>query len=78
MLFTADLRAFSERLVAKAEVREEKEVVRVEQDGTVYVEDTAETRVVLDKRVKREFEQEHQVLEVQDTVVRESKRQKTV
>lgn len=78
MLFTADLRAFSERLVAKAEVKEEKEVVRVSQDGTVHVEDTAETRLVLEKREKREFEQEHQVLEVRDTVVRKSKRQKRV
>lgn len=77
VLFTADLKAFSEKLVAKTEVMEEKELVKVEEDGAVTVEDVTKTREVLDKRVKRESEQEeHQVLEVHDTIVKKSKRRK--
>jgi N-glycosylase/DNA lyase len=78
VLFTADLRAFSERLVAKIEKTEKKEEVKTEEDGAVKVEDVIDSTTVKDKRIKREFEQEeHQVLEVKGASTRRSKRRRT-
>lgn len=54
VLFTADLRAFAERLVKK------EEVTKVE-DGEV------KTEKVLEKRIKREDEEEETLVEVQET-----------
>jgi len=74
VLFTADLRAFAERLVVKKEVKEEvKEeddtVVKVEEDGTSEVK-------MLVKKVKREAEEEKTLIEVTENVVRKNKRRK--
>lgn len=48
VLFTADLRAFSERLTTKVEVKEE-EVVKIEANGEVEVE-AVQTSVISRKR----------------------------
>lgn len=70
VLFTADLRAFSERLIGKGEVKEE---VKGE-DGEVMVK----TEKIVEKRIKREFEdEERQVLEVEEKVVRTKRRKRT-
>jgi N-glycosylase/DNA lyase len=83
-LFTADLRAFSERLVAKAEVAEKKEEVvgkEEEDDDDVKVKKeeveeavVAKVEKVVQKRIKREDEDgEKDVLAIEGTV-RRSKR----
>lgn len=78
VLFTADLKAFSERLVAKAEVKEEEQSVKSEADGVEEVDNTVRTKTVTKKRVKRALEKdEHQVLEVKEKVVKRNKRRKT-
>ncbi|KAF2485847.1 DNA glycosylase [Neohortaea acidophila] len=68
VLFTADLRAFSERLVGKVEeVKDEVEVKVEEESGDTIVEDVERSVKVLDKRVKREREDgEQQLLEVEE------------
>ncbi|KAF1989744.1 hypothetical protein K402DRAFT_444764 [Aulographum hederae CBS 113979] len=53
VLFTADLKAFSERLVAKVEVKEEEELVKVEA-GVVAVDSAVSREIIKDKRIKRE------------------------
>jgi N-glycosylase/DNA lyase len=78
VLFTADLKAFSERLVAKAEVKEEEQSVKSEADGVEEVENIVRTKTVTKKRVKRAPERdEHQVLEVKEKAVKRNKRRKT-
>jgi len=80
VLFTADLRAFSERLVAKTEVKEEAVVVKAEEDaegGAETVEDVTKIEKVLEKGIKREREvDESKVLEVEEKVVRRTKRKR--
>lgn len=77
VLFTADLRAFSERLVAKIEVKEEDVVIKTEGDDVV-VEDIVKKETVKRKRIKQEpQEDEHQVVEVKEEVTRRSKRVRT-
>jgi N-glycosylase/DNA lyase len=78
VLFTADLKAFSERLVAKTEVKEEEITVKIEPDAEVTVA-TSRTKRVANKKIKRATdEDEHQLLEVEEKVVRRrSKRQRT-
>lgn len=83
VLFTADLRAFSERLVAKVEVVEKKEEEigkKEEEDVKVKKEDAEEEAIVakvekvIKKRIKREDEDgEKNVLAIEGTV-RRSKR----
>lgn len=76
VLFTADLKAFSERVVAKTEVKEEEVVVKKE-ESEVVIEETVKKETVKRKRVKKEpQEDEHQVLEIKEVVRRRSKRQK--
>ncbi|OCK75064.1 DNA glycosylase [Lepidopterella palustris CBS 459.81] len=80
VLFTADLKTFSERVVAKKEVKEEKkEDIKTELDGVDVdvIETTINRQVVADKRVKRELESdEHQALEVKEKVVKARKRRR--
>lgn len=77
MLFTADLKAFSERLVAKSEVKEEDEVIKKEEDSFVETEVTVKQTTVLEKRVKREAEDEEKPLtEIKENVVRKTKRRR--
>ncbi|KAM0724228.1 hypothetical protein Q7P37_000110 [Cladosporium fusiforme] len=86
VLFTADLRAFSERLVAKVEKKEEEEVVKKE-EGDVVVkkeEDEEEKPVVkkeekiLEKRIKREDEDGAKDILTIEGTVRRSKRARKV
>ena len=77
VLFTADLKAFSERLVAKAEVKEEEPSAKSEANGVEEVETIVCTKSVAKKRVKRALEKdEHQVLEAKEKVVKRNKRRK--
>lgn len=78
VLFTADLRAFSERLVAKVEVKDEIEFVKVEANGNVKTEVAEITDTIVKKKIKREPDaDEREVLEVRETTVRRSKRART-
>ena len=77
VLFTADLRAFSERLVAKLESKEEFEMVKIEEKGTIKAAAVAMTETVKSKRVKREFEEEeHKVVEIEQNVVKKPKKRR--
>ena len=60
MLFTADLRAFSERLSVKAEVKAEVTEVKKEEDATVLTETQVKAEVLtpVSIKVKREYEEE--------------------
>jgi len=79
VLFTADLKAFSERVVKKEEVREEWVVVKREDGGMVDGE-VAKKETVKRKRIKTEpDEDERNVLEIKTettTTTRRSKRQR--
>ena len=77
VLFTADLRAFAERLVAKKEVKDEDETtVKVEEDGTTELETVEKEKTMVVKKVKREAEEERTLTEVTENVVRKSKRRR--
>lgn len=77
VLFTADLKTFSERLVAKTEVKEETTVVKEEENDEEVVQ-VSKTETVANTKVKRApLEDEHQPVEVEEKVVRKSKRCKT-
>ncbi|KAF2464996.1 DNA glycosylase [Lindgomyces ingoldianus] len=77
VLFTADLKAFSERLVAKTEIKTEEVSVKAEPDGSGVVESTTKTATATKKRVKRDVgDDEHQVVEVKEKIVKRSKRRK--
>ncbi|KAF2756622.1 hypothetical protein EJ05DRAFT_487495 [Pseudovirgaria hyperparasitica] len=74
VLFTADLRAFSERLVAKVEVKDEAEIIKGEADGKIKIEDI-ETTTVAEKKLKRSLEpEEHQVIKLEEVEVKRSRR----
>ena len=77
VLFTADLRAFSERLAAKVEVLQERDTVVKAEDGAQEVLTEVKKETVLDKRVKPEFDdEEHKVLEVYEDVISRVKRRR--
>ncbi|KAI9656061.1 MAG: 8-oxoguanine glycosylase ogg1 [Bathelium mastoideum] len=79
VLFTADLRAFSERLVTKLESKEEFETVKVAADGQIQSAAVIKTETVRDKRVKREFEEEeHRVVEIQQNITKKPKRRRKI
>jgi N-glycosylase/DNA lyase len=78
VLFTADLRAFSERLTAKIEVKEEESALPKEgeeQRGEVV---RTETAVLTKTRVKRELdeEKENHVLQIENISMTSSERVK--
>lgn len=73
VLFTADLKAFSERLVAKDEKKEEKTTIKPDPEGAAVVKTTKERKSV-SKKVKREPEEEHQLLEVEEKAVKRVRR----
>jgi N-glycosylase/DNA lyase len=76
VLFTADLKAFSERVIAKTEVKEEEVVIK-EENGEIVAEAVVKQETTKRKRIKKEPEEnEHQVLEVKEEVIRRSKRQR--
>jgi len=81
VLFTADLKAFSERLVAKTETKEEVDVVvKEEADGEAEIETVEkDTKVLVKqvKQVKREAEDEEKPLtEIKENVVKKNKRRR--
>ncbi|KAK1085134.1 8-oxoguanine glycosylase ogg1, partial [Friedmanniomyces endolithicus] len=76
VLFTADLRAFSERLVAKVEVKDEGVVVKTEEGIEVEV-DVVKTEKVLEKGIKRERDgEESKMFEVEEKIARLAKRRR--
>jgi N-glycosylase/DNA lyase len=76
VLFTADLKAFSERLIAKSEVKIETVKTEILSKGVVKAEAISHSTKVTGKRVKVEPEEEDQVLEIKDKAVRETKRRR--
>ncbi|KAI7527620.1 hypothetical protein KC316_g17935 [Hortaea werneckii] len=69
VLFTADLRAFSERLIAKKEEQKEEVEVKTEA-GAEVEEDVTKVDKVLERGVKREPEEEEKkVVEVEEKVI---------
>lgn len=58
VLFTADLRVFSERLLAKVEVKE----IKQEDDATILTQTQVKAEVLTPVSVKREFEEEKKPL----------------
>jgi N-glycosylase/DNA lyase len=78
VLFTADLKAFSERVVAKVEVKDEEVAIKKEDDETL-VADTIKKETTKRKRIKKEPEDdEHSVVQVkqEEPTTRRSKRQR--
>lgn len=76
VLFTADLKAFSERLVAKVEVKEEVTEVKTG-DGVPVTETIVEEDKTLIKGIKREAEEDEQKLvETKHNIVKKAKRRK--
>ncbi|KAH9878919.1 hypothetical protein J1614_002354 [Plenodomus biglobosus] len=76
VLFTADLKAFSDRVVAKTEVKEESITIKKEEED-VIVETAIKKETTKRKRVKKEPEEdEHQVVEVKQETTRKSKRRR--
>ena len=77
VLFTADLRAFSERLAAKIEVVKEEGHVEKVEGGSERIVTEVRRKPVLDKRIKPEFDDtEHQVLEVHGDMMSRVKRRR--
>ncbi|KAK1811827.1 8-oxoguanine glycosylase ogg1 [Friedmanniomyces endolithicus] len=76
VLFTADLRAFSERLVAKVEVEEEGVALKTE-EGAEVEEGVVKVEQVVEKSIKRERDgEESKMFEVEEKVVRKTKRRR--
>ena len=77
VLFTADLRAFSERLVAKVERKQELHEIKQEDNGEEAVVSELIKDEVIDKRVKRHAdEEEYRVLEVNEDMISRVKRRR--
>ena len=55
VLFTADLRAFSEKLTSKVEVKEE--TIKGEEDDSVWVETSIKSEMIARTALKRELEE---------------------
>lgn len=76
VLFTADLKAFSERTVAKTEIKEEEVKIKKEEGDEIVTEVVVKQETTKRKRIKKEpNENERQVIEVKE-VTRRSKRQR--
>ncbi|KAI4613093.1 hypothetical protein J4E83_007504 [Alternaria metachromatica] len=75
VLFTADLKTFSDRVVAKVEVKEEEVTIKKEEEDIV-LEETVKKEVIKRKRIKKEPEEEPTVI-VKKEGTRRSKRQRT-
>jgi len=77
VLFTADLRTFSERLVTSTTTTEVTEKVSLAEDGQIKTEYVEQAVKVEEKRVKRASEKdEHQVLEIEAKAERKTKRRR--
>ncbi|KAK5171934.1 8-oxoguanine glycosylase ogg1 [Saxophila tyrrhenica] len=70
VLFTANLKAFTERLVAKKEEVVEDVEIKVEQDGEEVVQDVVKEEKMVEKGVKRPLEEddEKKVVEISERV----------
>jgi N-glycosylase/DNA lyase len=77
VLFTADLRAFSERVTAKIEIKEEVVTIKAEPDGTQVVGEIVKKETEKRKRIKVEEQEEKPLVEVKTEVVTRSKRRRT-
>ena len=78
VLFTADLRAFSERLVEKVEAVEVKTVIKTE-DGDVLAEGVKQEAQVVKRKIKAEpVDEETKILQVSERSVRASKRRRNL
>jgi N-glycosylase/DNA lyase len=76
VLFTADLKAFSDRVVAKVEVKEEEVTIKKEEEDTT-IQQTVKKETTKRKRIKQEPEEAPSVVQVkQETTTRRSKRQR--
>tara|TARA_R110002003_G_scaffold206_8_gene15810 strand:- start:2334 stop:3437 length:1104 start_codon:yes stop_codon:yes gene_type:complete len=76
VLFTADLKAFSERVVTKTEIKEEQVMIKREGDDAV-IEDVVKKETIKRKRIKKEpQEDEHPVLEIKEETTRRTRRRK--
>lgn len=76
VLFTADLKAFSERLIAKTEVKEEIKDIKTEDGLPVNDVLVAEDKTLV-KGIKREADDEEKMLvETKHNVVKKAKRRK--
>ncbi|KAI9866503.1 MAG: 8-oxoguanine glycosylase ogg1 [Trichoglossum hirsutum] len=66
VLFTADLRAFSDKLTVKAKVEEEEKVLARSEHGETEVEESLKVDVVTGQKVKRKIKEEDEgtILEV--------------
>lgn len=77
VLFTADLRAFSERLSIKVEVKDE--LIKTEEDANSTGEMASEVTVMTKKRIKTEFEEEEKTtIKMEDVGIRRVKRRRGV
>ena len=82
VLFTANLKAFSERLLAKTEVKEETkdikvEDIKVEEDGIAASETIIASEETLIKGVKREAEEEEpKLVETKHNIIKQAKRRR--
>ena len=75
VLFTADLKAFSDRVVPKVEVKEEEVMIKKEEEDIV-LHKTVKKEIVKRKRIKKEPEEEQPVVTVKQEATRRSKRQR--
>lgn len=74
VLFTADLKAFSERLLVKKEAKTEDVEIKKEEDGTEALQDVVKTEKLVEKGIKREAEEEKKVIMAEETVRRSKRR----
>ena len=78
VLFTADLKTFSDRLVTKVEMTKSEVAIKEEGDVMTTINTLVETKVTT-KRVKREpDDNEHQLLEVEEKKAKTAKRRRKV
>jgi N-glycosylase/DNA lyase len=78
VLFTADLKTFSERLVTKVETSKVEVVVKEEGNVVQEVDILLETNI-MKKKVKRELDdQEEQLLKIEEKVTKVVKRRRKV
>lgn len=76
VLFTADLKVFSERITAKTEIKEEEVVIKKE-ESEIVIENVVKKESTKRKRVKKESQEEEQnIVETKTEVTRRSKRQR--
>jgi N-glycosylase/DNA lyase len=76
VLFTADLKAFSERVIAKTEIKEQTVLVKTEPNGTQLIETVVKTESTKRKRVGKEDNEERPIVDIEQAVVTRSKRRK--